>query len=492
MEVNVDPSAPQQDHLLAADDNGPRVLIVEDDNVSAMVLERLFEREGIAVDRANDGAEALAKHEQRPYRLIISDWMMPGISGVELCRRVRAIGGAYVYFILCSAKGQRDDRTEAFDSGVDDFLSKPLDPAELRSRLVVSTRVLEMETRLERQKHDLEELSESLTATNSNLLVASRRFESLFNSIPVACFTFDENGLVHEWNRTAEDAFRIPSYLAFQNNVETLLGEAWQRERWSRVIGGDHITDNEWSFERSEGDLRHFMGHLFPLRNANGAVVGAISANADITDRVYAQQRIDEQLTTINAYAKQLSDQQAQLLEANARLSHLAVTDGLTGLLNHRSFQEELDQMFHQHRRTGRPLSMILLDVDHFKQFNDTFGHPAGDEVLRTVSRTLKETTRSEELAARYGGEEFAILLPGCDPEKSRTVAERFRSALKAQPWPLRQVTASFGVGTLLPGVTSPAELVQAADEALYAAKHGGRDRVVHRLDLPTELPAAS
>jgi diguanylate cyclase (GGDEF)-like protein len=119
-----------------------------------------------------------------------------------------------------------------------------------------------------------------------------------------------------------------------------------------------------------------------------------------------------------------------------------------------------------------------MVDVDKFKHYNDSFGHPAGDEVLKTVGRLLNVNARDTDMAARFGGEEFAILLPHTDSQGALTVAERFRAAVEAGPWPQSAVTASFGVCTVLPGMRDPSELVDGADKALYAAKSGGRNRV--------------
>jgi diguanylate cyclase (GGDEF)-like protein len=123
------------------------------------------------------------------------------------------------------------------------------------------------------------------------------------------------------------------------------------------------------------------------------------------------------------------------------------------------------------------PLSLILLDVDHFKSFNDTFGHPAGDDVLRQIASAMSGCCRTTDVPARIGGEEFAVLLPGTGTEGAEVLAERIRQAIEAGPWPLRPVTASFGIATL--GPTGPQSLIEAADRALYQAKHTGRNRIV-------------
>jgi diguanylate cyclase (GGDEF)-like protein len=150
----------------------------------------------------------------------------------------------------------------------------------------------------------------------------------------------------------------------------------------------------------------------------------------------------------------------------------------LTGIANHRAFQEFLQQHFHEARRYRQPLTLALIDVDHFKQFNDAFGHQAGDEVLKRVARILRENVRQADFVARYGGEEFAIVFPSTDIESAMQVAERLRQAIEQAEWEHRPVTASFGVASLQPGMEAPRELIEAADSALYQAKAAGRNRV--------------
>jgi diguanylate cyclase (GGDEF)-like protein len=120
----------------------------------------------------------------------------------------------------------------------------------------------------------------------------------------------------------------------------------------------------------------------------------------------------------------------------------------------------------------------VMLDVDHFKQYNDEFGHPAGDEVLRTVVRTIREGIREQDVVARYGGEEFVVLLPSTCAEASMVLAERLRTLIEAIPWPKRPVTASLGVATTGPDIPDSNALVEAADQALYRSKRAGRNRV--------------
>jgi diguanylate cyclase (GGDEF)-like protein len=163
------------------------------------------------------------------------------------------------------------------------------------------------------------------------------------------------------------------------------------------------------------------------------------------------------------------------------RLEHLSRVDALTGLGNRRAFDEALTMELARARRTGRPLSLVMIDVDHFKVFNDRHGHLAGDEALAEVARVLSEAARAEDRAGRVGGEEFALLLPGADEASAGGIAERVRQAVQANRGRFGPLTVSLGVAgwDAERHGDDGAGLRAAADARLYAAKAGGRNRVV-------------
>ncbi|WP_271754476.1 sensor domain-containing diguanylate cyclase [Cohnella sp. JJ-181] len=172
-------------------------------------------------------------------------------------------------------------------------------------------------------------------------------------------------------------------------------------------------------------------------------------------------------------------EKQQELLRLNERLETLASTDPLTGLRNRRFFQERLLFETEQYGRTQRPFSLLILDIDHFKSINDTYGHPVGDLVLASLADLLRSNSGPDDVAARYGGEEFVLILPGAGRDDAMCAAERYRSGVEAAAWEGLRITISIGVSTISPGDTDAA-LVNKADHALYASKSGGRNRVTH------------
>ncbi|MFI5459040.1 MAG: GGDEF domain-containing protein [Isosphaerales bacterium] len=172
------------------------------------------------------------------------------------------------------------------------------------------------------------------------------------------------------------------------------------------------------------------------------------------------------------------------------RLENLALTDPLTGLANRRALENALESAVSRAKRYNSHVSVIFVDVDHFKQFNDRCGHKVGDQVLRAVARVVLSSVRTEDVAGRYGGEEFLVVLPETDEAGSAQLAERIRTAVKALDSPLPPVTISLGVATLRAQWSSVAALVAKADQALYVSKQTGRDRVTHFHQEEIALPS--
>jgi two-component system, cell cycle response regulator len=229
---------------------------------------------------------------------------------------------------------------------------------------------------------------------------------------------------------------------------------------------------------KNDLDLRPIPVIMVSAREMDQDVIRGLDAGAhDYVTKPFNTQIVLARIRSA-ARAKESHD---IIADMNERLAELAVTDGLTGIKNHRHFRDSLEVAMSLAMRQSIPLSVIMLDIDHFKMINDAHGHAAGDDVLRTVARILEENTREHDEVARYGGEEFATLLPLTDAGAALALAERLRESIATYPWPLRSVTASLGVATF-PGaqIPSASTLLEQADLALYHSKKRGRNCVSH------------
>ena len=252
---------------------------------------------------------------------------------------------------------------------------------------------------------------------------------------------------------------------------------------------------HEYRVVLPDGTARWVAGHGRFFYDADGKAIRMTGVLMDVTERHWLLEQMEAQMTQLQATfhaletrRHQLEETNARLARANTRLEELATTDELTGLKNKRALTEFLDMEYRKAVRSQRPLSVILLDADNFKQVNDLCGHPTGDVVLRRIGELLQSHTRQTDMAARFGGEEFVYVLPDTDQAGAIAVAERVRLTLETYPWREHSVTASFGVATAVLAAANAADLIDRADRALYHSKRGGRNRVTHFADLSAGL----
>ncbi len=442
------------------------------------------------------------------------------------------------------------------------------------------------------QKEALVEASEQLQAMTDASQASARRFEELFQAIPVACMGFDREGIIYDWNREAAKSFGYEAFEVLHRTIwEFFSGDDlnFATKLVRLVFSGRAYHNVEVRFPHRNGDLRYYLISIFPIRDQYSQVIGAISACMDITESKNRQDEIERNAKTFKSVITSLEEslimidqdskvvianenacrflrmdhkvlvgsylkdfvmdtcndsgepmeaskwpifrtlktgkplvnqvlgvtypglprqwinintvpvlghadegtagvvvsftditekrlQDEALLEAYSRLEALASTDGLTGLYNHRTFHEKLEKTLASEEYED--VSLILMDVDHFKQYNDSFGHPAGDFVLKSVAQLIKSACPEGAIAARYGGEEFAVILPGSLIKSASVVAEGIRVAVESNSWPLREVTLSLGVISARCQKANSKDLIAGADQALYTSKRAGRNRV--------------
>jgi diguanylate cyclase (GGDEF)-like protein len=230
------------------------------------------------------------------------------------------------------------------------------------------------------------------------------------------------------------------------------------------------------SLQRLEGGL--FAVMLLALT----ALAALVSQPGRVRQAIEAQRVMEASMADQNAA---LAEADRQVSEMQNVMANLSTVDALTGMKNHRAFQEQLGVELERALRHGRPLSLLLMDIDRFKSYNDTYGHPSGYTFLMVMSGLLKENARSTDIPVRFGGEEFAVILTETDMMGSVVLGERLRQSIAGADGLQRPVTASIGIATLTPGMQGVAELIAQADRALCAAKGEGRNRVSHAHRLP-------
>ncbi len=295
---------------------------------------------------------------------------------------------------------------------------------------------------------------------------SEERFRAFMDNSPMVAFLKDQDGYYAYVNQ--------PFLRRFSLQEEQVIGHAdtemWPhlaphlREHDLQVLAGEGIVSMVEMVPTPDGQDRFWQVYKFPLKRGGGSGRYLAGVALDITEA-----KLHEQL---------LEQYQSQLEAALARVEEQSVTDSLTGLRNRRALTQRLGEEFERAARHGAPLSLLMLDVDKFKSFNDTFGHPAGDDLLQEIARLLAEMARTSDFLARYGGEEFVVILPNTASEGAFILAQRFRHAICAAPWPQRAITISIGVASLGPRIQDAKTLLQEADKALYEAKTDGRNRV--------------
>jgi diguanylate cyclase (GGDEF)-like protein len=240
------------------------------------------------------------------------------------------------------------------------------------------------------------------------------------------------------------------------------------------VVVGDVVklglpaAPSDWKYKSNS-----FISYPFTIGSRRVGVL-------NVTDKADGAAYGEADLELLNAIAPQVAVliDRAALKSRAGEFEQLSVTDGLTGLLNRRYLEERLAEEIKRSNRYGYPMSFLMIDVDHFKSYNDTFGHAEGDKALKMVAQCFRETLRGADIAARYGGEEFSILLPQTTSAEAEIIAERVREHIAATEFPNRAITVSIGIASCCLNLNSTHELVVAADSALYEAKRKGRNAV--------------
>jgi diguanylate cyclase (GGDEF)-like protein/PAS domain S-box-containing protein len=311
---------------------------------------------------------------------------------------------------------------------------------------------------------------------------SEQRFRSAIDHAPIGIGLMQTDGRWYRINeslcgmlgRAADDLINTPfRRLLRREDLHALL------KQYRRLRAG--VVDTcqiEVPFVHTAGRRLWALVTVSAIRDPNGVMRDLIVQVQDITERRDYEEAATRHLMELSEAHAELAAREHELREANRRLEALATEDALTGLKNYRHFRERLTDEFQRARRYNHCLTLILMDVDRFKAFNDTHGHLAGDTVLASVGALLREAVRDTDLVARYGGEEFVVILPHTDGSDGLAAAERLRRTLEATGRDGVGITASFGVASSNPAMRDANDLIAAADAALYESKSLGRNRV--------------
>ncbi len=449
-----------------------RVLVVDDVPANVKLLEAKLTAEYFDVVTAFNGMEALDRATEEKPDIILLDVMMPEMDGFEVCRRLKSRADTqHIPVIMVTALDQPADRVTGLEAGADDFLTKPVDDIALMARVrsLVRLKLMTDELRMREstgQRLGLMDEVEAMQRAGSGMARV----------------------LVVEDRETA--ARRIADSLREQNRV---VIESDAREALVRASGDDFdLVVVSLSLERTDG-LR-FCSHLRSEERTRNTPILAIVENGDTARLVraldmgvndYLMRPVDKNELTARVRTQLKRKRYQDVLRQNLQLSlEMAITDSLTGLYNRRYMESHLTSLVQRAADRGKPISVLIMDIDYFKSVNDTHGHDVGDEVLKEFADRLARNVRGIDLACRYGGEEFIVVMPDTDVAFAYSVAERLRREVADKGFrtggdKTLEITTSIGVTSLNGPNDTIENLLKRADQALYRAKREGRNRVV-------------
>jgi two-component system cell cycle response regulator len=449
-----------------------RVLVVDDIMANVKLLEARLSAEYFEVLTAFGGQEALDVCGRERVDVVLLDVMMPGMDGFEACRRIKANPATqHVPVIMVTALDQPSDKIQGLDAGADDFLTKPVDDIALITRVKNLARLKMLNDEMVMRAATSQQmgltpggaLARSLKGECGRILLVDDNGRSAARTAEMLSKTHDtfvERDIQQAVIKVAEHNFDLLI-------VSLSLSSADGLRLCSQVRSLDRTRHLPIIIVVEPGDDARLLRGLD--MGVNDYLVRPIDKN-EILARVRTQIR-----------RKRHQDFLRNSLEESVEL---ALTDSLTGLYNRRYMEGHLRTLVEEASTSGRPLSILVADIDFFKKINDTWGHDAGDTVLREFAARFRRNTRGMDLACRLGGEEFVIVMPDTDIDQAIQVGERLRACVAADPFKISMtrevpVTASVGLATLERREDTPETLFKRADTALYAAKREGRNRVV-------------
>jgi two-component system cell cycle response regulator len=449
-----------------------RVLVVDDVPANVKLLEARLSAEYFDVMTAVSGQEALAICERAECDVVLLDVMMPDMDGFEVCRRLKSgLTTHHIPVVIVTALDQPSDRVRGLESGADDFLTKPVSDIALIARVRSLSRLKMMTDELRMR-----------AVTSREIGIESPEREALAEA--------GRHGRILMVDDRPALSDRIQNMLSSEHAVDM------ERDPTEALF---HAAEGNYDLVIVSLDLDNFDGlrlcsQLRSLERTRNVPILAV-AEADNNTRLvraleigvndYLVRPFDKNEIMARVRTQIRKKRYAERLRDNVQLSiEMAITDALTGLYNRRYMETHVGTLVDQAISRGKPLSVLMLDIDYFKSINDTHGHDAGDDVLQDFATRIRKSIRGIDLACRYGGEEFVVVMPETDMAVATMVAERLRRRIASEPFPIQkgtrmiEVTISIGIAALGPN-DDAAAVIKRADQALYRAKRDGRNRVV-------------
>ncbi len=449
-----------------------RVLVVDDVDANVRLLEAKLTIEYYEVLTASDGPTAIRVAAEQKPDIILLDVMMPSMDGFETCRRIKADPAtSHIPVVLVTALDGREDRIVGLDAGADDFVTKPFDDVLLFARV-------KSLTRLKLIMDELREREES----SRRLGVSAGKAGKLKGS----------GGRILIVDDNARQAAKMVEVLSKEHRpvVETDPTAGLAAARGLNDLLIVNVAASEFDGLRLVAQVRSTEStrHLPILAVVDPADRPRLVKALDLGVTDLLTKPVDPEELAARARTQVRRKRYTDFLREKLDYSlEMAVTDAVTGLHNRRYMAGQLQAFVSRAALGGEPVSVLVLDIDHFKAVNDGFGHDVGDEVLREFAVRLATNVRAVDLPCRLGGEEFVVVMPGTDMEDARRIAERIRRDVGSTPFrvmggrELLTVTISIGVAACAGPGDTPESLLKRADEGVYEAKAAGRDRVVAR-----------
>jgi len=449
-----------------------RILVVDDIEANIRLLEAKLTAEYYEVISAPEGLTALDLAVNADPDIILLDVMMPGMDGFEVCRRLKQEPATrHIPVVLVTALDGRRDRLTGLEAGADDFLTKPIDDVALFARVRSLSRLKIVADEL-RQREASGRRMGVISAAAGRLGGTGGRIVIADDNERQAKRIFDELAIEH---RPVVEADPEKALLAARARADLVIVNTVARE-----FDGLRLAAQL----RSDDATRH--APILAVVDAADRPRSLKALEIGVNDLLSRPIDPEEMAARVRSLIRQ--KRYTDFLRNNLDSSlELAVTDALTGLHNRRYMAGQLGALVKRAARGGEGVAVLLVDIDHFKRINDTFGHNIGDEVLREFAVRLATNTRAVDLPCRYGGEEFVVVMPDTSLEAAHRIAERLRLHVSGAPFRLAgleeplTVTISIGVASVVGGDDTPDMLLKRADDALYEAKAAGRNQVVAR-----------